>query len=104
MSKPGKKEFDKLPHQSVKPSLNSLLNRDLILGFLLFVITLAAYQPAWNGQQIWDDDGHITKPALRSMDGLARICTQPGATQQYYPLVHSVFWLEYHFWDDVMVK
>jgi protein O-mannosyl-transferase len=76
------------------------LNRDLVLGFFLCVVTLIAYHPAWNGKPIWDDDAHITKPELRSFSGLAKIWTQPGATQQYYPLVHSVFWLEYHLWGD----
>ncbi len=23
-----------------------------------------------------------------------------GATQQYYPLLHSAFWIEHHLWDD----
>jgi len=59
-----------------------------------------AYKPAWNGKPICDDDSHITRPDLRSLNGLARIWTQLGATQQYYPLVHSVFWLEYHCWGD----
>jgi protein O-mannosyl-transferase len=72
--------------------------RDLLLGFVLFIATIAAYQPAWNGSPIWDDDHHITKPELRSINGLERIWTQLGATQQYYPLMHSIFWLEYHLW------
>jgi protein O-mannosyl-transferase len=84
----------------VKPTILHSLNRDLVLGFLLCVVTLIAYHPAWNGKPIWDDDAHITKPELRSSSGLAKIWTQPGATQQYYPLVHSVFWLEYHLWGD----
>ena len=77
-----------------------LLNRDWIFGLALIVVTLAAYQPAWNGKPIWDDEGHITVPELRSFHGLARIWTQPGATQQYYPVVHSVFWVEYRLWGD----
>jgi Tfp pilus assembly protein PilF len=76
------------------------LNRDLVLGFFLCVVTLIAYHPAWNGKPIWDDSAHITRPEIRSFSGLAKIWTQPGATQQYYPLVHSVFWLEYHLWGD----
>ncbi len=87
--------------QPTKPALHHPLNRDLVLGFLLFVFSFAVYQPAWNGTPIWDDDGHITKPDLRSMDGLSRIWTQLGATQQYYPLVHTIFWLEYHLWGDL---
>src|SRR6516225_8804124 len=71
---------------------------DWFPGLALVVITVLAYMPAWNGLPIWDDDGHLTKPALRSLAGLARIWIEPGAAQQYYPLVHSVFWVEYHLW------
>jgi len=74
--------------------------RDWLCALLLVVVTLLAYQPAWNGKPVWDDDAHITKPALRSLGGLARIWMEPGATQQYYPLVHSFFWVEYHLWGD----
>jgi tetratricopeptide (TPR) repeat protein len=59
---------------------------------------LIAYYPAWHGGLLWDDDGHLTRPALRSLHGLWRIWLEIGATQQYYPLVHSMFWLIDHFW------
>ena len=59
----------------------------------LIAATLLAYRPAWNGGLVWDDDAHVTAPALRGTDGLRRIWFEPGATQQYYPLVHSTFWL-----------
>jgi protein O-mannosyl-transferase len=62
-------------------------------GILLLVV--AAYQPVFRAGFIWDDDAHVTAPALRSGHGLARIWSEPGATQQYYPLLHSVFWLEH---------
>ncbi|MGB7566254.1 MAG: tetratricopeptide repeat protein [Chitinivibrionales bacterium] len=105
MSKPTHKKPTKIiqpqgPNQWIKFPSVRLIKRDLILGFLLFVVTLAAYQPAWNGKPIWDDDHHITRPDLRSTTGLARIWTQLGATQQYYPIVHSVFWFEYHLWGN----
>lgn len=86
--------------QSMKPALFHSVNRDLFSWIVLLVITLLVYKPAWNGQIIWDDDHHITTPDLRSIDGLTRIWTHLGATQQYYPLVHSVFWLEYHCWGN----
>ena len=70
------------------------------LGSSCVVVTIIAYQPAWHAGFIWDDDKHITQPELRSLNGLARIWTQPGATQQYYPLVHSVFWVEHKLWGD----
>jgi hypothetical protein len=66
----------------------------------LLLATLAAYQPAWNGQALWDDERHMTKPELRSLEGLWRIWFRPGDTAQYYPLVHSAFWLEYRLWGE----
>ena len=71
-----------------------------LFGLLLIVATVIAYLPAWNGQPIWDDNAHITAPWLRSGHGLVEIWSQLGATQQYYPLVHSVFWIEQKIWGD----
>jgi tetratricopeptide (TPR) repeat protein len=70
------------------------------MGLLLVVATFMAYLPVWHAGFIWDDDRHVTLPILRSLHGLARIWIQLGATQQYYPLVHSVFWLEHKLWGD----
>ncbi|MCE9557017.1 MAG: tetratricopeptide repeat protein [Planctomycetes bacterium] len=67
---------------------------------VLLATTLLAYQPAWHGGILWDDEAHITKPELRSASGLWRIWFEPGATQQYYPLTCSVFWLQYRQWQD----
>jgi tetratricopeptide (TPR) repeat protein len=61
---------------------------------------LAAYWPALHGGFIWDDDAHVTRPDLRSLHGLWRIWSEPGATQQYYPVLHSAFWLEHRLWGD----
>jgi len=66
----------------------------------LLVATLAAYQPAWHGGMLWDDDAHITPAPLRSSDGLGRIWFDLGATQQYYPVVHSVFWFLFRLWGE----
>jgi tetratricopeptide (TPR) repeat protein len=70
----------------------------LALG--LFGITLAAYAPALRGGLQWDDAAHVTKPALRGLDGLRRIWCELGTTQQYYPVLHSAFWLEHRLWGD----
>ena len=74
--------------------------KEWLPGLLLVVATFLAYSPAWQGKPVWDDDAHITPPELRSLSGLARIWVQPGATQQYYPFVCSVFWLEHALWGD----
>lgn len=67
---------------------------------LILVATLAAYYPALTGDFLWDDAGHVTNPALQSWSGLLRIWFEVGTTQQYYPLLHSAFWLEHLAWGD----
>ena len=38
--------------------------------------------------------------ALRSAGGLWRIWFEPGATQQYYPILHSLFWVLHRIFGD----
>ena len=73
-------------HHSQEPvtapeARRSRWNRDWLLGLLLVLATLMAYQPAWRGQRLWDDEAHLTQPELRSLNGLAHIWTDIGATQ-----------------------
>jgi tetratricopeptide (TPR) repeat protein len=72
-------------------------------GALLFCVTFAAYLPALSGTLVWDDDGHVTRPDLQSLHGLWRIWFEFGATQQYYPLLHSAFWVEHRLWADAVL-
>jgi tetratricopeptide (TPR) repeat protein len=83
------------PRNGVKNS-----QRIRLFSLALIVATAVAYLPAWNGKPIWDDNAHITQPELRSWHGLVEVWTQVGATQQYYPLAHSVFWIEQKLWGD----
>jgi tetratricopeptide (TPR) repeat protein len=93
--------------ERVKPSLAQTVtaSRSFALKDWFFVIALIAavflvYQPAWQGGFIWDDSAHVTRPELRSWYGLFRIWFDLGATQQYYPLLHSVFWVQSWLWGD----
>ena len=70
---------------------------------LMLLAALAAYWPALQGGLLWDDPGHVTNPELQSLTGLRRIWFEPGATQQYYPLLHSAFWLEHRLWGDAVL-
>jgi tetratricopeptide (TPR) repeat protein len=102
---PGAKKEASFPGQLMTDGRNSNApaawwRREWLGGLLLVIAVLAAYVPAWNGQPVWDDDSHITRPELRSVSGLERIWVEPGATQQYYPLVHSAFWVEHRIWGD----
>jgi tetratricopeptide (TPR) repeat protein len=68
-------------------------------GLVLFV-TVAVYIPAILSGYIWDDDVYVTNNfSLRTVEGLGRIWLEPKASPQYYPLVHTTFWLEYHLWQ-----
>jgi hypothetical protein len=71
----------------------------LLLPAMILVV-LVAYHPAWHGGMLWDDNAHITPPGLRTAGGLWRIWFDLGATQQYYPAVHSAFWFLYRLWGD----
>ncbi|HEY1763488.1 MAG TPA: tetratricopeptide repeat protein [Opitutaceae bacterium] len=77
--------------------------RNLVLGALVAGTVLLCYGPSLKGGLLWDDDFHITKPELRSWAGLGRIWSDLHATKQYYPILHSAFWLEHRLWGDAMV-
>lgn len=74
--------------------------REWLLVAALLAATLVAYGPALRGEFLWDDDAHVTRPELRSWQGLYRIWFQLDATQQYYPLLHTAFWVQWHLWGD----
>jgi len=74
-------------------------HRPWLLALVLVIATFVAYQPVWHAGFIWDDDRYVTNNLpLRSPAGLERIWFEPGATVQYYPLVFTTFWAEYHLW------
>ncbi len=70
-----------------------------VLGLL--VMTGAAYYPAARAGFVWDDESYITHSRNERTPGdLWRIWTDPRSVPQYYPLVHTMFWVEYHLWGD----
>ena len=77
--------------------------RDIAVGAFLFCVIVIAYLPALNGGFVWDDINHVTRLELRSLHGLWRIWFDLGATQQYYPLLHSAFWAEHRLWGDAVL-
>jgi tetratricopeptide (TPR) repeat protein len=81
-------------------SPRSVALRNSFFAALVLGATLLAYLPSLRGAFIWNDSDYVTAPALRSLGGLARIWTQVGATQQYYPLLHSAFWVQHRLWGD----
>ncbi len=66
---------------------------------LIVAVVLIAYAPVSGCGFVWDDDDYVTQnPVLRSLPGLWRSWFEPTSLPQYYPLVHTSFWLEYRLW------
>ncbi|MBN1900325.1 tetratricopeptide repeat protein [Candidatus Sumerlaeota bacterium] len=75
------------------------VNNILIFAILITVAVLISYSSLVNAGFIWDDDDYVTENRhLRTLQGLRKIWFEFGATHQYYPLVHTSFWMEYHLW------
>jgi tetratricopeptide (TPR) repeat protein len=73
--------------------------RNLAPSLVLIGLTLIAYLPAFRAGFIWDDPDYVTQNAtLRSLDGLRQIWFVPRSLPQWYPMVHTTFWLEYQAW------
>jgi hypothetical protein len=65
----------------------------------IVVATLLVYWPVYSAGFIWDDDDYvINNQSLHDLKGLSAIWLDAKATPQYYPLVFSSFWVEYHLW------
>jgi tetratricopeptide (TPR) repeat protein len=77
--------------------------RDAVGWVSILCATLLAYLPALRGGLLWDDSSHVTRLDLQSLHGLWRIWFDLGATQQYYPLLHSAFWMEHRMWGDAVL-
>lgn len=69
------------------------------LYLFLLALILAAYSSVFTAGFIWDDDAYVlNNRLLRSIDGLYRMWFEPEATPQYYPLVFTLFWVQFHVW------
>lgn len=63
-------------------------------GLLIIALVVVTYLPATRCSFIWDDDKHLTaNPCVVGPLGLKEIWTSAHA--RIYPLVQTVFWMEY---------
>lgn len=68
-------------------------------GAALVVITWLVYLPVTDAGYVFDDDKYLTEnPLISQPGGLGRIWFEPSASQQYYPLVFTTYWIEYRMW------
>lgn len=66
----------------------------------IVLATIAVYMPAIRGKFIWDDPDYvINNHTLRTFDGLVEMWTRPQSLPQWYPMVHTTFWVEYQLWE-----
>ncbi len=86
------------PPTGLHPSTHDRLR--LAIGVFAVALTaLIAYLPALSAGFIWDDPDYvINNPTLRDRLGLWQIWTDPLSLPQWYPLVHTTFWIEYQIW------
>lgn len=66
----------------------------------ILLLSLLIYRPALNGELLWDDPAHVTRADLQSTEGLQRIWFEFGATQEYYPVLHTAFWVQHRLWGE----
>jgi tetratricopeptide (TPR) repeat protein len=96
-----------LPSKIVAPHAADRRSSFEAIGLTLILLaTFVAYWPAMKGGVVWDDNFNLTRPDLQSVDGLYRIWFDPASTAryaQYYPLVHTAFWIEHKLWGDAVL-
>ena len=74
--------------------------RRMIMPAIVLAAVTGSYWRSLGGRFLWNDSDYVTRADLRGLDGLGRIWTESGATEQYYPLLHSAFWVEYRLFGD----
>jgi protein O-mannosyl-transferase len=70
----------------------------VLIGVLLFVVTVLAYIPALSAGFVWDDDAFLTEnPLIHAADGLGRFWFS-REPPDYFPLTSSMLWIEWRLW------
>ncbi|MDP6850407.1 MAG: tetratricopeptide repeat protein [Planctomycetota bacterium] len=70
-------------------------------AFLLIFLCFLAFSSTLSNEWIWDDDDYVVEnPVLTQEGGLERIWTERRSIPQWYPLVHTTFWVERRVWGD----
>jgi tetratricopeptide (TPR) repeat protein len=70
-----------------------------LMGALLVIGVVLAYQPAWQAGYIWDDDVYVTQNRLLTApDGLKRIWFSGDSPSQYFPLTYTALRVEHGLW------
>jgi Flp pilus assembly protein TadD len=81
----------------VATAASSLGPKDWLLAAALVVAVCLAYQPAWQGGFLWDDDMHLLSNPVLKPGGLAKVWV-PGGYINYWPLTFTAYWLQFKMW------
>ncbi len=74
-------------------------NADYIAAGAILLMVLIAYIPAMMGGYVWDDDMYVTQnPLLTMPNGMQKIWFSLDSPSQYFPLVYTMFRMEYGLW------
>ncbi len=85
--------------QEIAKRIFTARGRALIFGVVLAAVTILAYQHAWHGGFLWDDDAYIiNNELLTAPDGWQRIWFSLDSPSQYFPLTYSTFRIEHALW------
>ena len=82
---------------SAPAATSSFAWQQWLFAAALLIAVLLAYQPAWQGGFIWDDDTHLVNNPVLKPGGLARIWV-PGSYANYWPLTATAYWLQFRIW------
>ena len=101
--KPGQKKTAP-PSQREKKLIppTGLFSSTFVSGSCAIVlVSFLAFFPVLKSGFLWDDDAITENALLRTPAGLVKIWTTPSLLSKeahYWPLLYSVFWIEYHIW------
>jgi len=77
--------------------LPSWWSRDWLLGMILILAVILAYQPVWQAGFVWDDELFLkANPVIIDPLGLKEIWTTSAA--DICPLTLATFWVEHALW------
>ena len=72
-------------------------SKEWLLAAALVAAVFLAYQPAWRGGFIWDDDLHLLNNPVLKPGGLATIWV-PGTYVNYWPVTFTAYRLQFELW------
>lgn len=78
-------------------SIRGIVSNPWFLAAVLTLVVFLAYQPAWHGSYLWDDDTHLLKNPVLKPGGFLQTWV-PGTYANYWPVTADVYRLEFELW------